>query len=334
MAVEKNAKRLFKDFLLELWNGGTRDEDQLFCIGEGKNVIPTIHIKDLTTMLCKLIAKKPDPQEYPYILSIDKAGPGQTQLAIVESIAKKLGIANIKKLKQFEIPDIETREWTESLTININMMTSEFWADLIKPSEWYCEKGFAENIDKIFDEYKIMRGLRSIRILLIGPPAAGKTHFADYLNKKYGISAIKTKELLEEVKGLKDETSMKILEELDKMKKQKIEELEAIAKKKKSKEVINPDDIKIRFTPEMLYKIYIRKLSQRNFLNKGYILDGFPKTFQDACNIFLELPPKKEPPEEEQPIDYEKCKIREIMPNKVILFEGKPNEFNEIYSQR
>lgn len=309
---EESFQRLFA----RAWNGGSREEDLVFCVGEGNNVIPTIHIKDLTAMLCKLISVKPDPQEHPYILAVDRAGSGQTQMTIVDSIAKKLGVASVRKLKRSEISSAEVKEWVEPLGINVSMNGSDLWEE--GSLEWHCEKGFAANIDKIFDEYKAMRGLRCVRILLIGPPAGGKTYFADWLNKKYGIAALKMKEVLEEAKEVKE-----IKEQLDKIKQQKIEELEAQAKKKKGMEV-HPEEVIPKFTPEMIYTVYAKKLSQRIYLNKGYILDGFPKSYKDACNIFLEIPAakEKEATEEEQTIDYETCKVKEIMPNKVIIFEG------------
>jgi hypothetical protein len=74
----------------------------------------------------------------------------------------------------------------------------------------------------------------------------------------------------------------------------------------------------------MIYQIYGMKLTQRNIVNKGYILDGFPKTYKDCCNIFLEIPPKKpeSAEEEEQAIDYETLKVKSIFPNKVIVIDG------------
>jgi len=111
-------------------------------------------------------------------------------------------------------------------------------------------------------------------------------HELNRLGKKYGIAVIKTKEVMDAAKESKDEFGEKIRAELDEMKKKKIEELEALAKKKKGMEV-HPELIIPRLTPEMSWRAYIRKLNQRVYLNKGYIMDGFPKTYQDACNIFL-----------------------------------------------
>lgn len=140
---------------------------------------------------------------------------------------------------------------------------------------------------------------------------------------------MRTKPVFEEAKAANDPHGEKLRELLDGIKKQKVEEQEALVKKKKLAEV-RPELIVPRCPAETLQQIYQRKLSQKAYQNKGYIVDGYPKTYADACNVFLgrrrpsnvlEIPPK-DPEAEEQEIDYDKCKTQPTMPQKVILFEG------------
>ena len=85
---------------------------------------------------------------------------------------------------------------------------------------------------------------------------------------------------------MKNELGDKVRAELEAIKKKKVEELEALAKKKKGTEV-KPDLIIPRLTNETMWEVYHYKLSQRIYQNKGYLLDGYPKTYQDACQLFL-----------------------------------------------
>ena len=106
------------------------------------------------------------------------------------------------------------------------------------------------------------------------------------MSKKYGITALRTKAVLEEAKEAKDEHGAKLREQLEAIKKQKVEELEAQAKKKKGMEV-HPELVIPRLPLDSLQQIYLQKLSQKAYQNKGYILEGYPKTYAEACNVFL-----------------------------------------------
>ncbi len=106
------------------------------------------------------------------------------------------------------------------------------------------------------------------------------------LSKKYGIAVLRTKGVFEEAKAANDQHGEKLREILDGIKKQKIEEQEALVKKKKLAEV-KPELIIPRCPEDVLHQIFVRKLNQKAYQNKGYILDGYPKSYADACNVFL-----------------------------------------------
>jgi len=142
---------------------------------------------------------------------------------------------------------------------------------------------------------------------------------------------LRTKEIIEEAKTMQNPLGDEIRQKLDEIKNEELKKLEAAAKKNK-KIVVNPDLIIPRFTPEMMWKVYIYKLSQRMYQNKGFILDGFPKTYEDANHIFLEIIEKKsiegEENKEETEIDYESLKPNSNMPQKVVIFEGTDEQLN------
>lgn len=145
-------------------------------VGEGDNVVPTVHVKDLARMVAKVASEPPSPREHPYMLAVDQA-EGQTQEKIVQAIAAKVGIENIKKVAYGEIED-DVKELVYPLTLNLNMKLGEYLEGLMG-DEWVSKAGLAENIDQVFGELKEARGLRCVKAVFLGPPASGKTHFSD-----------------------------------------------------------------------------------------------------------------------------------------------------------
>lgn len=74
----------------------------------------------------------------------------------------------------------------------------------------------------------------------------------------------------------------------------KIEELKDIevAAYEKTKKKKDPDldrnTIKPRLPDSFLYKIVKAKMSSQSCLNKGFILDGYPRKTEDAIQTFLD----------------------------------------------
>ena len=71
------------------------------------------------------------------------------------------------------------------------------------------------------------------------------------------------------------------------MKDQIIAEYEKTRNKKKDPE-LDRATIKVRLPDEILYKIVKMHMDSAACKNKGFILDGYPRTFNDAKSIFLE----------------------------------------------
>jgi len=167
--------------------------------------------------------------------------------------------------------------------------------------KWQYKGGFSENIHAIIDEYNAYRGLRTLKVCLCGPPAAGKTYFAEKLSQTYQLPHIHVKGLIEEITKLDDEFGEEIRTFLENEKQRVLEENIALAeelKKKKKKNVVepetDPDKIVPKLTEELLHKCFRWRLSQNDAYNKGYILDGFPRHYENAKGIFMDPVPQTE----------------------------------------
>ena len=69
----------------------------------------------------------------------------------------------------------------------------------------------------------------------------------------------------------------------------------------------------------MIYKCYKWRLNQNDCLNRGYILDGYPKKYADAVELFMGLPPVEEGEEPDE--NAQKIVETKLIPDKYIFLE-------------
>lgn len=50
---------------------------------------------------------------------------------------------------------------------------------------------------------------------------------------------------------------------------------------------IDRDSLPIRVPDEFIYKLMILRLNENDCRNRGYILDGYPRSYEDCCHIFM-----------------------------------------------
>lgn len=65
---------------------------------------------------------------------------------------------------------------------NFDEMTINCRVTDIPPLEnWHSAGGLLENIEKIVSEFNLYRGLKPNKVMILGPPAAGKSKIAEIL---------------------------------------------------------------------------------------------------------------------------------------------------------
>ena len=160
--------------------------EELPYIGKGDNLIPTIHVRDLTRVTKKLIDDKIVKE---YIFCVDRTKK-PTQKRIVQSISNGIGTG---KIKSFDTNDIsDSIMWNDYLSINLKMKTSYVFKDKEPPEgeeeevdaskfkfPWHCEKGIVEDAKKLNIEFNESRNLKPVKIFVTGPPAAGKSFYSN-----------------------------------------------------------------------------------------------------------------------------------------------------------
>jgi adenylate kinase family enzyme len=72
---------------------------------------------------------------------------------------------------------------------------------------------------------------------------------------------------------------------------------------------IDKETLAIRLPDDILYKLLRLALNENSCRNRGYILDGYPRNFKDACEVFLRR--KKKFDEEGNPIEEDEPELEE-----------------------
>ncbi|XP_035301379.1 adenylate kinase 7 isoform X2 [Cricetulus griseus] len=251
--------------------------------GDGTNVIPAIHVLDLAGVIQNVIDHVP---KLHYLVAVDESI--HTLEDMVKCISKNTGPGRIQKVPKenaFLTKDL-TQDCLDHLLVNLRME-----ALFVKENfniRWVAQSGFVENIGSILKEYKQSRGLLPIKICILGPPAVGKSSIAEELAKYYKLHHIKIKDVISEAiakleaivapkdsgEGEDDAEEEEEEENVDDAQ----ELLDGIKESMEQNAGRLEDQYVIRFVKE--------KLKSMPCKNQGYILDGFPKTYDQAKDLF------------------------------------------------
>lgn len=89
------------------------------------------------------------------------------------------------------LPEVSQQIY-DQMTVDLNI-DPVYIIDRIR---WHLDMPFQYTIETIVKEYKVARDLRPVKIIVLGPPASGKTRVARYLADYYGIPYVHVKTLI------------------------------------------------------------------------------------------------------------------------------------------
>ncbi|CAJ0944683.1 unnamed protein product [Ranitomeya imitator] len=192
-------------------------------------------------------------------------GPGKAQ-----KVSKEMAFLN-KELTQLDI---------DHLLVNLRME-----AVFLKENfniHWMSQSGIVENIESVIKEYKQSRGLLPVRICILGPPASGKTTVSKMLCKKYKLHHIHIKDVITEA-----------IDKLERLVKSPPEEEEEEGEEEPEawQELLdnvreNMEQNGGRLDDTYVIRFMREKLKSMPCQNQGYVLDGYPKTYEQAKELF------------------------------------------------
>ncbi|KAF4653227.1 hypothetical protein FOL47_010641 [Perkinsus chesapeaki] len=231
-----NGEMTFYDDFRAAWLG----ESTHRIVGNGGNSIPTLHVRDLARCVKHLSA---GTEAQRYVLAVDDGNTSQRE--ILQAIVDKLGTGG--KIPEIAYDDaVACLDSREPFLIDLRLEASEF---LRQPEfKWWCRKGPAEEISKIVDEFCSWRNLRPLKMVLIGPPASGKSFYAAKVADCYRLVHIAVGPVIQA----------------------------ALDKAATLKKLIEPEE-------ETTEPVDVETLGDRD----RYILDGFPRTAEEARELFM-----------------------------------------------
>ncbi|KAE8289533.1 Adenylate kinase 7 [Larimichthys crocea] len=261
-------EQVFHFFFKTSWLG---QEPEIPVFGDGNNIIPMIHINDLASVIQNVIELQPKPY---YLLAVDYSN--NTMEDVVKTLTSVLGPGKIQKKPcedAFLIQDLSIME-IDSMQVNLRMEGIHL-KDLFSIN-WVCESGLVDNIELVVEEYRQTRGLLPIRLCVLGPPAVGKSTVSKQICEHYKLHHITLKETISEtISQLEDAVKNAENEDL------KAEAWELLSSLKDSME--QNDGL---LDDQLLVKVVRDKLMSNPCRNQGFVLDGFPKTYEQAKELF------------------------------------------------
>ncbi|XP_049684749.1 adenylate kinase 7 isoform X2 [Accipiter gentilis] len=229
--------------------------------GDGNNFIPTIHVLDLAAVLQNIADHRPRSH---YILAVD------VSMHTLQELIRQMHL--------------------DMLLVNLRM-ESMFLKETFN-IKWVAQAGLVENIEQIVKEYKQSRGLLPLKVCIHGPPGVGKSTIAEELCKHYKLHHIKINDVmsetianLENIVAPKELYSDSVGEEGEDDEEEEGKNVEAshelLARIKESMEqnAGHLDD-------QYVVKFVKDKLKSMPCRNQGYVLDGFPETYDQAKDLF------------------------------------------------
>ena len=187
-------------------NAWVQAPESLHIIGDGKNLIPTIHVRDLARAAKRIVD---DDINKSYIFCVDKT-KRPTQKRIINSISKGIGTGKTQEIAEKELPD--SIFWKDFMLINLKMRASSIFKKKVLPEKeeeggdeeanedllkfnWHCKKGIVGEARMLNEEFNEARDLKPVKIMVTGPPAVGKSFYSEKINGNYDLPHVTVKEI-------------------------------------------------------------------------------------------------------------------------------------------
>lgn len=261
----------------ELFKAGWLSQDPPPIAQPGTNFIPCIHVRDVARLVQALVVEK---EASHYLVAVDKAR--HTQSEIVNGVMAEMADGKEVPL----VPGDElTFEFKGAMMLDLVMKPS---APMLAPDfPWWCKEGIVTNCRKVADEFCSKRNLRPIRMVVWGPPGAGAENLCASIAERYMLTDpphFTVDDIFNEILRDTSGRGARLKRKLDK-----------VAKKPGGK------------LPLQLRTKLIKDKLLRTARYRGYVLDGYPTSYEEADALFLEETRDAdeegdEPPQEEDPL--------------------------------
>ena len=311
-----NAQTIFNYHFKSAW---LQNPEELPYLNEGSNIIPTIHVKDLTKIVKLIIDKKPENK---YVFAFDRTIKNQSK-DLVSSISTKIGTGKTLSLQRNEdyvknlnfntkVDSYINPEKYQDKKLNLILTDNElnwqgyFHIDvMLSPSklyepeefEWYC-KDFNLSINKVMKEFSKYRNLKPLKIIINCENQYERCIYAEKLASFYNVPIVNTNNILNMLS----------------LNKEYMTEEEVIMHNKYFKHIEKLENLKLNGNDpsdptldedEILFDTLKTILNDNACIYRGYILEGVPTTIREIQNLYYQKIEIKANEEDELPDDQD-----------------------------
>jgi len=288
---------IFHPFFKAAWSNKARP---LPTMNDGSNVLPTIHIEDL----CSIVVKVLEGDCLTYLLAVDSPADEekpQTFAAIVQALSTELGMGTVlpapPRQEVLLVPDYEFFHMGTPIGENPGLkLQASAVNDL--GFEWHAPGGLLAHMPAVVDEYRQSRGLQPLRLLVHGNDEIAKSELASALAEEYKLPYLLASAALDTAAGKEDELGSEVTAA-------------------RSAGAVSD---------ELTAKILVAELSKTECRNQGYVLQGFPESLAQASLLFGATAVAEDgdepPPEEEAEEGSDAAKSLAAAPEFVITLEA------------
>lgn len=173
--------------------------------GNAQQLVPMIHTADCATFVHKVLTFEEIP-ETRYYFAVDDGNCSWK--SIVSALNQALGNG-----KTFNVPPTEygLHDNVEHFVANLRVEAAQIQQAMGDESMWVSKGGFVENIDKVCQEFREARGVTPLRIVILGPPAAGKSFTAREVATHYKLPCFNIADVIAEYRFQEVELQEEVL---------------------------------------------------------------------------------------------------------------------------
>lgn len=263
----------------------------LLSLDDGANLLPTIHIADL----CSVVERLLEQDSKPYLLAVD-AGQQQevpqTLLAITTKLSAELGIGEVTRPIQADVFIAKDYEFFQA---GIRLQPAAI-DDL--GIEWHMKEGLLAHLPAVVQEYRDARKINALRLVVHGNDDIAMHALAQAIAAEYKLPHVHAASAVAKAAAGSDDLAAEI---------------------KAAGPVVSD---------ALTAKVLSRELTSAACLNQGYVLEGFPQNLEQAQLLF-KSPPAGD--EEEAPADDDQSaqKAAPAAPEFVVVLEATDDEIKQ-----
>lgn len=292
-----NAQTVFNYHFKSAWNNSPKE---LPYLDSGENIVPTIHVKDLSKIVKLIIEKKPEQK---YIFAFDRT-KNKSALNLIQSISRFVGSGltqsipsnqefiknlNFNNLTDHYIDPEKYKDKNMNLILTENELNWQVFLSqdiMLKPTKLYTKddfqlycKDFNKSIPKLLKEFCKYRQLRPLKIVLNCEDEYVRCVYAERLAKFYNIPIININTIINMLSIAEEDLNEEELFMYNKYIK--------LIKKLENLKYNGPDESDPTFDEEeVLFDVLKELLSENNCLNRGYVLEGIPENLKQVERLY------------------------------------------------